>query len=254
LRRFPALALAFLLPLAGCSTLKGGKLLAPELFGLVPIGERLYVEQGTDAAKQDALRVAVARAEASIRDAFGSLQSRPVIHACFSAQCLAAFGGEGTFAKVYVDRILLSARGTNWQFIAHEWSHAELFSRLSLSGWRRTPNWFDEGLAVALSEAPEHSEQHWQYLVDADIARPSPAELLALRTRSQWSEAMRLYSDNRNAQRRARGEVEIHALYAAAGHQVRPWLATAGRPGLLALIAELNEGREFDSLSNAPRR
>ncbi|MBT9456848.1 MAG: hypothetical protein IV097_09520 [Burkholderiaceae bacterium] len=248
--RFPAwlLAAALLLPLAGCSTLKGGKLFAPEVFGLVPAGPQLYVEQGTDAATQAALRVAMGQAEAAIRAAFDSVSSRPVVHACLSEQCLAAFGGEGNIAKVYGNRILLSARGANWQFIAHEWSHAELLARLSLPAWLRVPKWFDEGLAVALSEAPEHSEQHWQHLVGADIARPSTAELLNLRSRRQWLEAHRLYSDNKNAERRARGEVEIHALYAAAGHQVRPWLAAAGRPGLLALIARLNEGQDFDGL------
>jgi len=250
LRRFLSaiFAVSLFLPLAGCSTLKGGKLFAPEVFGLVPAGAQLYVEQGTDAATQEALRVAMTQAEAAIRAAFGNVESRPVIHACFSAPCLAAFGGEGNIAKVYGNRILLSARGANWQFIAHEWSHAEMFKRLSLLGWRRMPKWFDEGLAVALSEAPEHSEQHWQYLVDADIARPGPAELLALQSRSQWLEAHSRYSDNKNAERRARGEVEIHALYAAAGHQVRPWLAVAGRPGLLDLIARLNGGQDFAGL------
>nr|WP_295783272.1 hypothetical protein [Rhodoferax sp.] len=45
------------------------------------------------------------------------------------------------------------------------------------------------------------------------------------------------YQDGKNVERRARGEPEIHALYAAAGHEVRPWFAQVGNAGLLALIA-----------------
>ncbi|WP_273602278.1 hypothetical protein [Roseateles albus] len=244
-------AVAMLL-LSGCSTLKGGKLFAPELFGWVPVGANLYVERGTDEATQRSLVLAMSQAEAVIETAFGSVASRPVVHACVSAECLADFGGQGNIAKVYGDRILLSARGANWQFIAHEWSHAELFKRLSVRAWWRLPKWFDEGLAVVVSQAPEHSQAHWQYLVDAGIARPSDAELLSLQTRSQWLVAHNKYSDNKNGERRARGEPEIHALYAAAGHQVRPWLAAASRAGLLRLIERLNSGEEFD-LSGAGR-
>ncbi|MCV2356789.1 hypothetical protein LNV09_21830 [Paucibacter sp. B2R-40] len=241
-----------LAPLSGCSTLKGGKLMAPEAFGWVPAGANLYVERGSDAATQRSLALAMSQAEAVIEASFGSVASRPVVHACLSEQCLADFGGQGDIAKVYGDRILLSARGANWQFIAHEWSHAEMFKRLSWRAWWRLPKWFDEGLAVALSQAPEHSEAHWQYLVSAGIARPSTTELLTLQTRHQWLEAHRLYSDNQNAERRARGEAEVHALYAAAGHQVRPWLAEAGRAGLLRLIERLNAGETFELSGAGP--
>lgn len=80
-------------------------------------------------------------------------------------RCFWAFGGREAIAKVYYDRILLSPRGLNWHFIAHEWSHAEMSTRLSLFAWKRMPQWFDEGVAVAVSEAAEHSEQHWHPVV-----------------------------------------------------------------------------------------
>jgi hypothetical protein len=232
--------------LGGCSLLQGSKLYAPETFGFVPIATNIYVEPGTDEATQARLREAVEKAEGAIRTAYGSTKSRPVIHACATEQCLASFGGKGTFAKVYGNRILLSPRGLNWHFIAHEWSHAEMSTRLGISGWFRMPQWFDEGVAVAISEAPEHSELHWQFLVASNIARPTCEELHALRSLNQWLDAVRRYSDNKNAERRARGETEIHSVYAAAGQELRPWLATAGTPGILAFVEKLNEGEFFE--------
>ncbi len=236
-----------ILLLGGCSLLQGGKLYAPESFGLVPIASKIYVEPGTDEATQTQLREAVVRAEVAIRSAYGSAQAHPIIHACVTEQCLASFGGRGVIAKVYGNRILLSPRGLNWHFIAHEWSHAEMSTRLSIAAWLRMPQWFDEGVAVAISEAPEHSEQHWKFLVAHDIARPTSDELRALQTLRQWLDAVRRYSDDKNAERRARGETEIHSLYAAAGHELRPWLASRGTPGLLALIDRLNSGETFEA-------
>ncbi len=246
-RRWLTLAV-LALSLSGCSTLRGGKLWAPETFGLVPVAPSLYIEAGADEAARKQLQDAMRLAEQAMRATFGDLLSQPVVHACLSEPCLAAFGAQGTFAKVYGKRIVLSRRGLNWHFIAHEWSHAEMFTRLGLAAWLEMPQWFDEGLAVAVSQAPEHAEQHWQYLNDQHIAMPSRDELVTFRKLNQWLAAGQRYSDGKNAERRARGEPEIHALYASAGHEVRPWFAQVGTAGLLKLIAELNTGAEFSAV------
>jgi hypothetical protein len=176
--------------LSGCGMLhsvaQSGKLLAPESFGLIPIAPHLYVEAGTDEATRDRLRADMARAEAAIRMAYGSVSARPTVHACVSEKCYAAFGGRGEMAKVFGQRILLSPRGLNWHFLAHEWSHAEMSTRLTLFAWKSMPQWFDEGLAVAISEAPEHSEDHWQFLIYTRIPRPTRDELLTYQSLKQW--------------------------------------------------------------------
>lgn len=246
-RQFTAVLLSLLAFLPGCSTVQGGKLYMPETFGFVPVAPNIYVESGTSEATQTKLREAMNRAESAIRSAYGDAKAHPVVHACATEKCLESFGGKGTFAKVYGNRILLSPRGLNWHFIAHEWSHAEMWARLTLPAWKRMPQWFDDGVAVAISEAPEHSEQHWQFLVASNIGRPTPEELHTLKSLDQWLDTVRRYSDNKNAERRARGETEIHSVYAAAGHELRPWLAAAGTPGLLAFIDKLNDGDSFES-------
>ncbi|MHB1491514.1 MAG: hypothetical protein ACYCTH_13625 [Cellulomonas sp.] len=233
--------------LGGCSVLQGGKLLAPESFGLVPITPNIYVEGDADEATRTKLRDAMVKAESAIRAAYGGVNSRPSVYACVSEGCYEAFGGRGSIAKIYGDRILLSPRGLNWHFLAHEWSHDEIRSRLTFSAWWHMPQWFDEGVAVAVSEAPEHSESHWQFLVASNIPRPTPEELHTFKSLRQWLDAVHRYGEDKNIERKAKGETEIRPVYSAAGHELRPWLAKAGSAGLLAFIQRLNGGEEFES-------
>ncbi len=237
--------------LGGCSVLQGGKLLAPESFGLIPLTQNIYVEAGTDEATRTQLRDAMIKAESAIRTAYGSVKSRPVVHVCISESCYEKFGGRGSVAKVYGDRILLSPRGLNWHFLAHEWSHAEMRSRITLGAWWDMPQWFDEGVAVAISETLEHSESHWKFLVASSTPRPTREELHTFKSLRQWLDAVHRYGDDKNIERKARGEPEMHTLYTAAGHELRPWLAKAGTGGLLALIAQLKDGKDFESAYQA---
>lgn len=233
--------------LSGCSVLQGSKLLAPESFGLTPVAPNIYIEAGADETIRGNLREAMNKAEASIRIAYGTVNSRPVVHACITEGCYESFGGRGSVAKVYGDRILLSPRGLNWHFLAHEWSHAEMRSRQTISAWWHMPQWFDEGVAVAISEAPEHSENHWQFLVAANIPRPTREELHTFKSLRQWLDAVHRYGEDKNIERKANGETEIRPVYSAAGHELRPWLAKVGSPGILAFIASLNDGKDFES-------
>ncbi len=233
--------------ISGCSILQGGKLLAPESFGLTPVTPSIYVESGADEATQAKLREAMEKAENAIRTAYGGVNSRPIVNACISEGCYEAFGGRGSVAKVYGNRILLSPRGLNWHFLAHEWSHDEMRSRLTLGAWWHLPQWFDEGVAVAVSEAPEHSENHWQFLEANNIPRPTPDELHTLKSLRQWLNAVHRYGEDQNIDRKAKGETEIRPVYSAAGHELRPWLAKGGSSGLLGFIERLNSCEEFDS-------
>lgn len=237
--------------LSGCGMLhsvaQSCKLLAPESFGLIPIAPHVYVEAGTDEATRDQLRADMDRAEAAIRRAYGSVSARPTVHACVTKKCFWQFGGRGEWAKVFGQRILLSPRGLNWHLIAHEWSHAEMSARLKLRAWKRIPQWFDEGLAVTLSEAPEHSEDHWQFLIHADISRPTRDELLSYQSLQQWLDAVHRFGDDKNFERVAQGQPTLSPMYAAAGHEVRPWLAQVGSHGLLHFIERMKEGADIEA-------
>lgn len=238
---------ALALLLGACSIVQGARLWAPEAAGFEADHPGLYVEASMDASTRAELRAALLWAHEAVRGAYGEVRSRPVVCACRTETCYTAFGGRGSTAKVYGDRILLSPRGLDRYFLAHEWSHAELHQRLSIRGYFRVPSWFDEGLAVVISQAPKHSEAHWQYLVRNGVARPSRDELMRIESLSQWTAAVHRYGEDQNAKRKARGEPPVAPLYAAAGHEVRHWLAEAGTGGLLKLIERVNAGDVFDA-------
>lgn len=174
------------------------------------------------------------------------------MHACITEKCYAAFGGRGSVARVFGQRILLSPRGLNWHFLAHEWSHAEMSTRLTLFAWKRTPSWFDEGLAVTISEAPEHSENHWQFLISTHIPRPTHDELLTYQSLQQWQAGVHRFGDDKNFERVAQGLPILSPVYAAAGHEVRPWLAQVGSHGLLHFIERMKEGADFEAAYTPP--
>src|SRR3990167_4040652 len=240
----PMLILSILV--GGCSDLAGAKLLFPEKFGLVEIDNNLYIEDGVDEDKKGSLRAALRDAESAIKATYGSVNSRPVVSACVSEECYRSFGGMGSRAKIYGNYILLSPRGFDWHFLAHEWSHDELRHRLDLIAWYRLPQWFDEGIAVAVSEAPEHSDEHWEYLEKSNIPRPDREQLLTYRTLREWLNAVEQYGEMQNPERKARGEPEIRPVYTAAGHELREWLRHERTAGLLSLIEELNKGENFE--------
>ncbi|MFN8953426.1 MAG: hypothetical protein ACK52H_06680 [Burkholderiales bacterium] len=189
----------------------------------------------------------MARAEAAVRMAYGSVSASPTVHACITEKCYAALGGRGEMGKVFGQRILLSPRGLNWHFLAHEWSHAEMSTRLTLFAWKRMPQWFDEGLAVVISEAPEHSENHWQFLISTRIPRPSRDELLTYQSLQQWLAGVHRFGDDKNFERVAQGQPTLSPVYSAAGREVRPWLAQVGSHGLLHVIQQMNEGADFEA-------
>jgi hypothetical protein len=241
-----------LITVSGCSVLQGGKLLAPESFGLTPVTSHIYVEAGADETLRIGLRAAMEMAESAVRTAYGGTASKPTVNACITERCYESFGGgRGSLAKVYGNRILLSPRALNWHFMAHEWSHAEMSNRLALYAWKRMPQWFDEGVAVAVSEAPEHAESHWKFLVAANVPRPTREELQTFKSLKQWLEAIHQYGEDKNFERKSNGEPEFRPVYAAAGHELRPWLATVGSTGLLAFINRMNQGADFDSAFQA---
>jgi hypothetical protein len=243
--------ISLLLPLitiSGCSILQGGKLLLPECFGLTSVTPSIYVESGADEATRIKLRESMKKAETAIRTAFGGVASHPTVNACVTEECYESFGGgRGSLAKVYGKRILLSPRALDWHFLTHEWSHAELSTRLTFFAWKRMPQWFDEGVAVAVSEAPEHSESHWQFLVTNNLPRPTREELQTLKSLKQWLDAIHQYGEDKNTERKAKGEPEFRPVYSAAGHELRPWLVKVGSAGFLTFIDQMNDGADFES-------
>ncbi|MFC7329174.1 hypothetical protein [Marinactinospora rubrisoli] len=74
---------------------------------------------------------------------------------CATEDCYQRIGGGGSRGIAVLNRaVLLSPRGTTPEIAAHELTHVELAARLGRAG--EVPQWFDEGVAVLVSEDPRY--------------------------------------------------------------------------------------------------
>jgi hypothetical protein len=226
------------LALSACSTLKSARLLAPAASGMVQIAPLLFVDPAMPAGQRAMLPGAIAQARQRVRLYYGSVVAEPEIIACSTEKCFQSVGGVSARAKAYgASRLLLSPRGLTVPMLAHEWSHAELYIRAG--GYFKVqafPPWFDEGLAVLVSNEPSHSEEKWQEIRTADLATPSLKEL---DTREKWSAAIKKYGDATT------NKEQYKIVYATVGHEVRDWYRKAGKSGLAEVIEAVRQGRPF---------
>lgn len=187
----------------------------PSCYGFTDLGDGIYVEDGMPADRREAAKATVAAARARVRDFYGDLQSRPRVLLCGTDACYRPLGG-GSRGIALLDRaLILSPRGADTVIIAHELAHAELHRRIGLTATlaRSVPQWFDEGLAVVVSDDP-------RYLAPGpDRCRENPDGDLPA-SRAAWIET-----------------ADSAGLYAKAGCKVSRWLdAHGGSTGLLRLV------------------
>jgi hypothetical protein len=213
--------------------------LVPALSGTERVSEQLWVEHGMPATTRTALSQAIVVARRRLADTFGTVRSSPPVVACCTDARARSLGlRERAVAQtVRGPAILLGPRGLTAGEVLHEWTHAELDARLPRAVVRRLPRWFDEGLARVVSDDPRYSEENWRRIGSRGVETPHLNELDSFQ---QWDEAMRRYHHERSDTTSVRGVVGT-----VAAHEVRGWLARAGRNGLPRLIEALNAGEAF---------
>lgn len=194
----------------------------PGCYGLTEQSSGLYVEDGLPPARQAEISRIVTEASERVADFYGGRRSSPTILACATEECYQRIGGGRERGIAVLNRaVMLSPRGLDPVIASHEMSHVELHHRLASGA--RVPQWFDEGLAVVVSDdrrylAPETAAD--RCLVPPD--GPLPATL------DDW---LRTASEDPDT-------------YAKAACQASRWLsANGGRTGLLAAIERLKSGR-----------
>ena len=206
----------------------------PGCFGFEPLADHTYVAGSLGVPSKDGIRSLVTAAEDRVRTFYGARESDPRLFVCASEACYARVGGGGSRGMALLDRALfVSPRGTDVVIMSHELSHIELHSRLGLlkTVRRDIPQWFDEGLAVNISDDPRYlapRESGDRCLVASDEALPTD--------RSSWIE-MAAHRD----------------LYAKAACRVSRWLAAnGGTKALLGLIAQVKAGVPFETAYARP--
>jgi hypothetical protein len=224
---------------AGCGGSLDVRLRFPALSGMDRVSASLWVEPGMPAAMRADLAQEIVVARARIDRFYGLAQSSPTVFACVTQAKARALGlrGRNRAHTVAGRMIVLGPRGLVTPVLVHEWAHAELDARLAPGVLHRVPRWFDEGLSSVVGDEPWHSEANWQEIVRRGLPVPHMNELYTFR---QMSDAVREYGDSRSD-----STGNMHVVYSAAAHEVRGWLARAGRDGLPRLISGLNGGEAF---------
>jgi hypothetical protein len=126
----------------------------PGCYGLERVRKGLHVQPGVTAAQREQVTDAVDEGTRRAAAFFGGLRSDPDFLACLTDECYARIGGGGERGIAVLNRaVMLSPRGIDPVIAAHELTHVELHTRL---GKGTVPQWFDEGLAVLVSDDPRY--------------------------------------------------------------------------------------------------
>lgn len=208
----------------------------PTCYGFEQLRPSLFVERSTMPDQRAKIIGVVDQARARVAAFYGEASSSPRILVCATQGCYRKVGGGGSRGIALLDRALvLSPRGTNVVIAAHELSHAELHHRLGLGlllAFRRAvPQWFDEGLAVVISNDPRY------------VAASGGPDRCRVVSTGDLPETTRAW---------------IHGaanddLYLKASCRVSRWIASkGGRSAVKALIAAVAGGTDFRKAYGSP--
>ena len=227
--------------LTGCGALHNARMWFPSASGMDQVTATLYVEPVMSAPQRQALQHQINLGRAEVEAFYGSIITAPYFVACVTAPCAVRFGSYGEPATAFGDMaIRLSLSGRLTQLVAHEWSHAELYRRAG--GWRyigKIPRWFDEGVAVVVADEALHSPANWQEIARRGLPTPPLTELVS---RRDWAAAVRKYGETRGDD-----PSNLRVVYSTAGHEVRTFLACAGRAGVGTVLDAVRAGEPFDA-------
>jgi hypothetical protein len=202
----------------------------PQCFGFVRVSEGLFVQGGTPSEIQQQIQDVVERARQRVEAFYGRQIGTPSVLVCETNGCYRRMrGGSSRGMALSTFALVLSPRGTNVTIAAHELSHIELHSRVgALRAYEGAiPAWFDEGLAVVVSNDARYLAPEGQL----DRCKETSDEPLPL-TQREW---LRRGNDH---------------LYTIAGCRVSRWLAAhGGRDGLMQMVRRMADGADFADAS-----
>jgi hypothetical protein len=201
----------------------------PECLGFEQAAPHVYMEEGMAQREQAAALQTIGIARDRLRQFYGTTESDPTIFVCGDDNCYRKIGGGRSRGMALLDRALfLSPQGATVVIASHEMSHIELHARIGLIRTLRrdVPQWFDEGVAVLVSDDDRYlrpASSPDRCLVEPDGALPT--------TRSAWME--NAASSN---------------LYAQAACRVARWVAHhGGSPAVTRLLANIAAGESFET-------
>lgn len=210
----------------------GYRMSVPYRISFEKAADNIYVNKNYSGNIKEAIRLTEDALERD-RAFFGELQctDTTIIIFCDDDKLLAKLGGEkdtitSNLKKNYIS---VSDEYINIDIIAHEFTHAEMHTRLNTNALKGIPTWFDEGLATQNDYREQYSSEKWAEQTN------NGKNALPLEEMDTGSE---FYA----------GTVEDRRFrYLNAKHDVSVWLETHQQKGLLELFDKLNNGEDFDT-------
>lgn len=205
-------------------------LACPRCYGLEHAAARIYVDAEMPAEQRRALVSSIASAESVVSAFYGKLERRPYILACGQEACDRRLGGRGARATTHstwrLSVLVLSPRGQDRTIVAHELSHVQVHATIGVLNQMRgtLPAWFDEGLAVIVSEDDRYVR-----------AGKSAADRCLQTTRIELPSSPFVWGPQSG---------KTPWIYANAACAVLQWMeANGGKTGLIDAVRELANGR-----------
>ncbi|MGA9853252.1 MAG: hypothetical protein WBR15_10010 [Gammaproteobacteria bacterium] len=202
----------------------------PQCYGFEKSAEKVYVQRGMTDEEQSLVKRNLTLAYDHIREFYGNIGNHPRILICATQECIGRFGGnDAATGSVGSYVLLLGPKGINVIDISHELSLMEVSGRIGLyhSLMGAVPAWFDEGVAVVVSGAPEFTAlaSSGQNGCRHEFTEDLPAD------KTKWIEEASEYP----------------FIYAQAGCRVAEWMASrGGSSAVTRLLTRVANGETFE--------
>ena len=212
----------------------GYRMSVPYRSSFEKVSDHIYANKNYSGNIKEAIQITEEALERD-RAFFGELQctdtTKTIVIICDDDKLLSKLGGDHDTktSKSKKNYISVSDEYLNIDIIAHEFTHAELHTRLNMKALKSIPTWFNEGLATQNDYREQYGLEAW---IEQTDNGKNTVRLEDMDTGSEF------YADPVE-ERRFR--------YLNAKHEVSVWMDTHQKKGLLELLDKLNNGEEFDA-------
>ena len=211
----------------------GYRMSVPYRSSFEKVADNIYVNKNYSGNIKEAIQLTEEALERD-RAFFGELQctDTTIIIFCDDDKLLSKLDGDHDTKTSYTKKnyISVSDEYLNIDIIAHEFTHAELHTRLNMKALKSIPTWCDEGLATQNDYREQYGLKAW---IEQTDNGKNTVPLEDMDTGSEF------YADPLEDRR---------FRYLNAKHEVSVWMDTHQQKGLLELLDKLNKGKDFDSV------